>query len=299
MFAFCNGVLPEAKSSLQGESMTQSRALFDGLENRRLFTTGVMVGNTFTISTADSMVPDQLLSVTLNQGALSMSGNPTTDIIARHNGTTFAYNVEYSASNVPSVAIVAGNGNDTVLINNNLPYNGSTPLPYVSVETGNGNDFGYLTGEYTTFYLGAGNDRAGVASPTGVGSGFPGSYIDGGSGNDTVTGSHRSDIIIGSTGDDQLIGNDGNDVITMGQGADWVHGGDGDDTFKINFFDTGRVSVWGHNGNDSIVATGAPFAGIFNTSNMLIYTVESINTSAFNRRANLSTRDAVVSDVIN
>jgi len=45
--------------------------------------------------------------------------------------------------------------------------------------------------------------------------------IDGGSGNDTLTGSNTSDVILGGGGNDQLTGNLGVDRLTGGQGKDF------------------------------------------------------------------------------
>jgi Ca2+-binding RTX toxin-like protein len=78
------------------------------------------------------------------------------------------------------------------------------------------------------------------------GNGFP-LHLDGGEGNDTITGGVAADVIIGGPGDDTIDGAQGNDTIFMGEGADiyvWdpgdgsdvVEGGGGIDTmvFRTN-----------------------------------------------------------------
>jgi Ca2+-binding RTX toxin-like protein len=54
--------------------------------------------------------------------------------------------------------------------------------------------------------------------------------IDGGAGNDRITGTLFADVILGGDGDDQLTGLDGNDTLIGGLGDDTLLGGAGDDT---------------------------------------------------------------------
>jgi len=67
--------------------------------------------------------------------------------------------------------------------------------------------------------------------------GFPAGLaltLDGGSGNDTITGSDLGDSLIGGTGNDVIIGGRGNDVALLGTGNDkfiW-NPGDGSDTVE-------------------------------------------------------------------
>jgi Ca2+-binding RTX toxin-like protein len=93
-----------------------------------------------------------------------------------------------------------------------------------------------------TTVLGRGGDdvitASGVAAPL---------TIDGGDGNDTITG---------GGGDDLLIGGAGNDVVTGGHGSDTVRLGDGDDTFAWNPGDGSDV-VDGELGADTMSFHGA------------------------------------------
>jgi Ca2+-binding RTX toxin-like protein len=54
-------------------------------------------------------------------------------------------------------------------------------------------------------------------------------HLDGGDGNDTLTGSGENNVLLGGAGKDRLFGNAGRDLLIGGLGADILHGGKGDD----------------------------------------------------------------------
>ncbi|KQV33397.1 MULTISPECIES: hypothetical protein [unclassified Rhizobium] len=54
--------------------------------------------------------------------------------------------------------------------------------------------------------------------------------LEGGSGNDTLTGSTVANLLIGNKGNDKLYGLEGNDVLRGGEGNDLLNGGAGTDT---------------------------------------------------------------------
>ena len=56
-----------------------------------------------------------------------------------------------------------------------------------------------------------------------------GGILDGGLGDDILTGSSGNDILLGGEGDDKLLGNGGRDVLIGGDGHDSLTGGAGDD----------------------------------------------------------------------
>ena len=81
-----------------------------------------------------------------------------------------------------------------------------------------------------------------VAGPT------PGSYLvrtgsmlDGGNGDDTLTGSAGRDILIGGQGSDTLIGGAGDDSIRGSSGDDLLIGGAGHDVFRWSLGDAGSA----------------------------------------------------------
>lgn len=59
-------------------------------------------------------------------------------------------------------------------------------------------------------------------------------YIDGGTGNDSLTGSVSVDTLIGGEGNDTVTSGGGNDTITGGAGKDRIVGGEGDDTINVS-----------------------------------------------------------------
>jgi Ca2+-binding RTX toxin-like protein len=54
-------------------------------------------------------------------------------------------------------------------------------------------------------------------------------FVDGGSGNDLLTGGGADDVIFGGLGDDQITGGAGNDLLLGGDGKDRIVGAAGDD----------------------------------------------------------------------
>ena len=134
--------------------------------------------------------------------------------------------------------IIGGNSNDIVAItqcdntiyvlatfnsNNPLTFNAST-ITDIQVRTRGGNDIVITTSNVMatmTIDGGAGNDLL-----TGGGGR---NVIFGGTGNDILYGAAGNDILLGGDGNDDLFGGDGNDVIVGGNGNDILNGGSGRD----------------------------------------------------------------------
>ena len=74
--------------------------------------------------------------------------------------------------------------------------------------------------------------------------------IDGGGGNDALTGSAAADVIIGRAGTDTLNGGIGNDTLEGGGGNDTMNGGNDNDTFRY-------LTVAGGFGADTITGFDA------------------------------------------
>jgi Ca2+-binding RTX toxin-like protein len=71
-----------------------------------------------------------------------------------------------------------------------------------------------------------------------------GALLDGGDGNDTLTDGASNDVLLGGAG---------NDSLSSSSGFDWLDGGDGDDSLTINYgAQNGGVAAYGGAGNDSI-----------------------------------------------
>ena len=138
-----------------------------------------------------------------------------------------------------SVTVNGTAGNDTVQVAGAAGSVSVTGLPATVTLAGaeGANDQLIVNG-------GAGND---VINAAGLAAGTVQLTIDGGAGNDTITG---------SAGDDTLIGGDGNDTVIGGRGNDVAALGNGNDTFIWNPGD-GSDTVDGGAGTDTLVFNGA------------------------------------------
>ncbi len=196
-----------------------------------------------------------------------------------------------------SDTLVGGGGTDTMV------FNGSAAAEVFAVTAvGSGfrftRDVGGITMDATeietlTLNALAGNDSATVGDLTGVAnltainllmgdgddtvnaSGQANAaialVIDGGAGNDTLTGSPNPDTISGGAGNDTIIGlggidvidgGDGDDTITGGPGNEIQVGGAGNDTFIWNPGD-GSDTLVGGGGTDTMVFNGSAAAEVF------------------------------------
>ena len=111
---------------------------------------------------------------------------------------------------------------------------------------------------------GAGNDTILISDVNGVFTDTHVTVLDGGDGNDTITGGAGGealsgglgdDILNGGAGNDTLIGGPGADTLTGGPGVDPNLGGDGDDLIIWNPGD-GSETVDGEAGNDTFQFNG-------------------------------------------
>lgn len=100
--------------------------------------------------------------------------------------------------------------------------------------------------------------------------------IDGGAGNDTITGSVGDDIISGGDGDDILNGGAGNDTLSSGKGFDILSGGAGDDSFYVS---SGMDIYKGGSGYDVIYA--AQNGANLQIDTGLMSSIEEISANGF------------------
>jgi len=110
-------------------------------------------------------------------------------------------------------------------------------------------------GTLTWVEAGSGND-----SITGKGGA---DLFSGGNGNDQLSGGAGNDQLLGGAGDDRLDGGDGTDLLDGGAGADQLNGGAGSDTLLGG---TGRDFLTGGAGNDRFVFRGGDFGGATKTT---------------------------------
>jgi Ca2+-binding RTX toxin-like protein len=109
---------------------------------------------------------------------------------------------------------------------------------------------------------GSGNDTIATAGGTGV-------YLDGFSGNDSITGGTGSDTLLGGDGNDTLIGGGGNDTFNAGAGNDRMQ-------FQSN------ETVDGGTGVDTIWFATAATANLSTSTTFAASDVEILDLSAAN-----------------
>jgi Ca2+-binding RTX toxin-like protein len=123
-----------------------------------------------------------------------------------------------------------------------------------------------------TFFMGDGDDTATASAQANAAIAF---LVNGGNGNDTLTGSPNADVIAGGEGNDTIVGLAGVDLMNGGGGDDTITGGpgnepnqlggDGDDTFIWNPGD-GSDGLIGEAGNDTMVFNGSAGNEVFATT---------------------------------
>ena len=128
---------------------------------------------------------------------------------------------------VENVVLNAGGGDDTVTIS--------------SVD-----QVGFL------FLTVNGEDGNDTISAAGASLGGVRLLMDGGAGDDTITGSSDGDTITGGDGDDMVSGGDGNDTLRGGLGNDVLAGGNGNDLVEG---EDGNDTLQGDAGNDSLLGS--------------------------------------------
>ena len=104
-------------------------------------------------------------------------------------------------------------------------------------------------------------------------------YLEGSTGNDTMTGGVGNDHFIGGAGDDTLNGGDGADLLDGGDGADTLDGGGGDDQFVLE--DDFSRDRWRDDGESG----GIP-GGVFDFSKVtkdLKITISALNMTVAER----------------
>jgi cyclophilin family peptidyl-prolyl cis-trans isomerase len=84
-----------------------------------------------------------------------------------------------------------------------------------------------------------------------LGAGVPGSYVDGGRGNDSIDGGDGKDTLTGGAGKNTLNGNGGNDRLNGSGGRDLLNGGEGNDFLYGN---GGNDTLDGGSGSDHLFA---------------------------------------------
>ena len=187
-----------ARWTYSDKQISVSQPDFTSLSGRVLTVNGTDVADT--------------ISVTSNDGSYDVTRNGATVVVAQ--------------SDIDSIAIQAGAGNDTV----------TTETVSVPVYVNGGAGFDVISG-------GAGNDTlsGGAQSDT----------LNGGAGDDVLNGNGGNNLLSGNGGYDRLYSADGSqDTMLGGSNADRFFGGSGNDSMVGG---TGNDKMYGNGGNDTIL----------------------------------------------
>jgi Ca2+-binding RTX toxin-like protein len=180
-------------------------------------------------------------SDTLNggQGKDAVNGGNGDDIIVI-TGSEAEYDDIDGGANTDAIQVT---GSAAVTLNE---FNDAGGLGVNNIENWLGNNRGVL-----------GNQFDNVLNFSGLNTANDIGFIDGGDGNDTITGTDFADDLRGGIGIDTLAGGDGNDTLTGGAGADIITGGAGDDTIVIAGTDGISDNIDGGANNDTLSLTTA------------------------------------------
>ncbi|MFC3230920.1 hypothetical protein ACFOGJ_26985, partial [Marinibaculum pumilum] len=205
---------------------------------------------------------DDTLYVT--DGRSTLQGNDDDDSFIVRGGDTIDDNLD------------GGSGRDTLFSDGDITFDGNARLSSIEaieidgggriLGTGDSQGFDFddmtLTG-VTEIDGGAGNDT--ITGPDGVSLSYVGGSgtdrIEAGDGDDTIDGGDHNDTLYGNDGDDSMSGGegtnymeggDGDDTMTAGSQNDTLHGGRGDDMLDAG---AGYNAVYGGDGDDTLYVT--------------------------------------------
>jgi Ca2+-binding RTX toxin-like protein len=190
----------------------------------------------------------QLLTATLSGGILSILGTNANDQI----------NVSRSKTGklIVTEKKILVSGNQTIITNLGSKTFLLTAVSWVIIRTGLGNDSVTLTGGSATPYALPTTIEGGPGDDSLTGGTGPDRLI-GGDGNDRLTGNAGSDVLFGDAGNDRLNGNDGNDQLFGAAGQDSLTGGNGADLLDGGLNNDYLYADDGVAGNDTVRGGGA------------------------------------------
>lgn len=185
---------------------------------------------------------DQLVWNGASDGKDTLSNSDGFDtVVVSGNGASNAFIVGKDAFNQLTVR----EGSATLVV--------TSSVTSVSINGGTGDDsitIGNLNGVVPTLLTVAGGVGDDTLSAAGATIGSIRLSLDGGVGNDSITGSSGNDTLLGGDGDDIVSGGLGNDSLIGGAGQDRMNGDVGDDSLDGG---DGDDSLRGFDGNDSLV----------------------------------------------
>jgi Ca2+-binding RTX toxin-like protein len=215
-----------------------------------------------TPATLEPLEQRRLLSVTLSDGLLTITGTRRSDHYEVYVGNRSSADglvvvvnnrklLHFDPAKIKKIKVDLGLGNDEVSFDD-TPYFGhlSVDVPVTVrggagndtlsgssrsdlLDGGDGDDGLYPQGGNNTVLGGAGNDR--------IDPGEDDNLLHGGSGDDFIIARAGNDTVYGDNGHDTLYGGNGDDILMGGSGADTLDGGSGDDR------------IYGNRGDDSFI----------------------------------------------
>jgi len=171
----------------------------------------------------------------------ALTGGLGADTVTGGNGDDGVFATEDHAADSYS----GGAGNDTIDYSN---YGSAIALTLAGGATGAGGENDTLAADFENANGGSGDDTLTGTDAANI--------INGGSGNDTINGAGGDDNLIGSSGNDVLAGGEGRDFLAGGDGNDTLNGENGDDDLQGN---AGDDAFNGGAGNDTADYTDRGF----------------------------------------
>jgi Ca2+-binding RTX toxin-like protein len=182
--------------------------------------------------------------------------------------------IQISGTNDARDSIQGGTGSDTIKVLGNaaVTLRGFDTVAS-SIEQWDGNGKGVVGSGVADVFdfsnldvvTNMGPVNGGAGNDTITGSKFA-DDLRGGGGNDTLNGGDGNDTLTGGAGIDTLNGGNGNDTLSGGAGIDTLNGGDGDDIFLLSGTNDTNDVLNGGSGTDTIQVTGAVTLNGFNAT---------------------------------
>jgi Ca2+-binding RTX toxin-like protein len=191
------------------------------------------------------------------------AGEAEGDVIEDNGDSTYdrIYFTNLATALNPVFSLIDGNTTDLrvttawgmLTLVNQFTNNASDRVEYIYGQVAGGATTGINLG-YTSFdFVGDATGEILTMPSFGISTSYK-HTIHGMGGNDTITGSSRTDYLYGGDNDDILNGAGGNDELYGEAGSDVINAGDGDDRIYAG---TGADTLHGENGNDYYYFTGA------------------------------------------
>ena len=223
---------------------------------------------TYTVTSA-GLTETATVNVTINAVADIANDSVTVNQNSGANNLNLLANDTFENAGRAITAVSAASHGTAVINNNGTPGNASDDFVVYTPTSGytGADSFTYTvtSGGVTetatvnvnvaaigqTINGGNGNDTlTGTAGDDTISGGNGNDVVNAGNGNDTINGGNGNDTLSGGEGDDIIIGGNGNDSLDGGSGNNTLSGGNGNDILVVG---NGNNTLTGGNGNDTFV----------------------------------------------